>query len=407
MMFLEFFIWGAWFVPLWRYLSELGFSGPQIGAAYSVTGWAAIVSPLFAGTVADRFFPAQKMLGVLHLAGGVLLMAITPVRAPGAFFAVLLLYAACYMPTLALTNAVAFSRMSDPGKEFPGVRVWGTIGWIASGLVVGLMPESVFNLATIENTAIPIKIAAAASMIMGLYSFTLPATPPRAGAGKSSLSDMLGLNAIGLLRDRSFAIFLASSLLICIPLSFYYQSANGFLSEAGLAGTAAKMTLGQASEIFFMLLMPVAFARLGVKKMLLVGMTFWVLRYLVFAFGNGQDLVSMLYLGIIFHGICYDFFFVTGQVYVDKKAPPSIRAGAQGLLALVTFGLGMVIGNLVNGAVTGRCELLDAAGQVTGHDWRTIWLIPAAMAAVVAVLFGVSFRDAGDQETIGAVNSSQ
>ena len=211
------------------------------------------------------------------------------------------------------------------------------------------------------------------------------------------VSDMFGLNAIGLLRDRSFAVFLASSLLICIPLSFYYQSANGFLSEAGLTSTAAKMTLGQVSEIVFMLLMPLAFARLGVKKMLLVGMAAWVLRYLMFSFGNGQDLLLMLYVGIILHGICYDFFFVAGQIYVDKKASPSVRAGAQGLLALVTLGLGMVIGNLVNGLVTGRCEVLDAAGRVAGHNWRTIWLIPAAMATAVAVLFTAFFRDDSSQ----------
>jgi len=391
MMFTEFFIWGAWFVTMWRYLSKIGFEGPQIGAAYSTTGWAAIISPFFVGMVADRFFPAEKVLAVMHLLGGAALYWASTVTEAGLFFWVLLLYTVCYMPTLALVNSISFDQMQDQAKEFPPIRVLGTIGWIVAGLVIGFMPDWVFNLATIEDTSIPMKIAAVTSVIMGLYCFFLPKSPPKSLGKKIRAGDILGLKALSLLKDRSFAIFVISSFFICIPLSFYYQSANGFLAELGVENPAAKMTLGQASELFFMLVMPFFFARLGVKKMLLAGMLFWVGRYMLFAFGNNDGLVFMLYAGILFHGICYDFFFVTGQIYVDNKAPEQIRASAQGFIAFVTLGAGMVIGNLINGWVTGYYT--DTAVNPAGHNWRMIWLIPGAMAAIVAGLFGLLFRD--------------
>jgi len=299
-----------------------------------------------------------------------------------------LLYTLCYMPTLALVNSVSFDHMEDPGKEFPAISVLGTIGWIVAGLVVGFMPKGVFGIETIENTSYPMKIAAGASILMGLFCFFLPKTPPKSLGKKITISDVLGLKALSLLKDRAFLVFIVSSFLICIPLAFYYQSANGFLSEAGMKNPAAKMTMGQMSELFFMLVMPFFFARLGIKKMLLVGMLFWVGRYFLFAFGYGGSATVMLYLGIIFHGICYDFFFVTGQIYVDKKAPLEIRASAQGFIALVTLGLGMVIGNLINGWVTTHYTAADGS-----HNWKMIWLVPAVMAGVVAVVFSILFKD--------------
>lgn len=394
MMFMQFFIWGAWFVTLWRYLTKIGFTGPQIGAAYSTTGWAAIISPFFVGMIADRFFSTEKVLAGLHLLGGVMLYWASTVTSAGTFFQVLLLYTICYMPTLALVNSISFDQMENPAKQFPAVRVLGTIGWIIAGLIIGFMPRGVFGLETIEDTAIPLKIAAAMSIIMGLYCLSLPHTPPKSLGKKITVSDVLGLKALSLLKNRPFAIFVISSFLICIPLSFYYQSANGFLSEAGVANPAAKMTMGQMSEIFFMLVMPFFLTRLGMKKTLLIGMLFWVGRYALFVFGATGGAVMLLYLAILFHGICYDFFFVAGQIYVDNKAPLEVRASAQGFITLVTFGAGMVLGNLVNGWVTGHYTVTAAEGA--GHNWRMIWLVPAVMAAVVATIFALLFKDEGN-----------
>jgi nucleoside transporter len=401
MMFLEFFIWGSWFVTLWRYLDRLNFDGTQIGGVYSTTGWAAVISPFFVGMIADRYFSADKVLAFLHMAGALLMGWASTVTEPFVVFWILLAYTVCYMPTLALSNSIAFTQMSNPETEFPPIRVLGTIGWIAAGLLVGFMPQRVSGLATIEDTPIPMRIAAGASLLMAVYCLFLPHTPPKSTGKKVLTADILGFKALGLLKDPSFAVFVLCSLLICIPLSFYYQSANGFLGQIGLENPAAKMTLGQASEFVFMLLMPLALARLGIKRLMLVGMAAWVLRYVFFAFGDTSSglLTSFLYLGILLHGICYDFFFVTGQIYVDKKAPSEIRASAQGFLAFVTLGVGMIIGNLINGAITRFCAVstvIDGV-QTISYNWRTIWLIPAVMALAVFVLFALSFSDRTSQ----------
>ena len=379
-MFFQFFIWGSWFVTMGTYLFEIGFQGPDIGAAYSTTGWAAIFSPLFVGMIADRYFAAQKVLGFLHLLGGVCLYWVAQITAPGAFFWVLLLYTLCYMPTLALVNSIAFRQMDDPGVEFPNVRVLGTIGWIAAGWLIGLMQ--------IEATAAPLKIAAGASVLTGLFSFFLPHTPPKSSGEKATLSEVLGLKALSLMRERSFAVFAVTSLLVTIPLAFYYNFANAFLNEVGMENAAGKMTFGQMSEIIFMVLMPLFFARLGVKKMLLIGMLAWVVRYALFALGNNDALVWMYYGGIILHGICYDFFFVTGQIYVDKKADADLRSSAQGFVALITYGVGILIGAQISGQVVQHYALADGT-----HEWAPVWLMAAMMAAVVAVLFALFFKD--------------
>ena len=386
MMFLEFFIWGAWFVTMWKYLAAIDF-GSITGWAYATTGIAAIISPLFVGMIADKFFPTEKVLAVLHLAGAVLIYWASTISDSALFFWVLLGYAICYMPTLSLTNSIALGQMTNAEKEFPPIRVLGTIGWIVAGLIVGFMPESISGLASIEDTGIPMKIAAGASLVMGFYCLTLPHTPPASAGQKVTISDVLCLKAIKLMKDANFAIFIVCSLLICIPLAFYYQSANGFLGEVGIENSAAKMTMGQMSEIFFMLVMPLFFARLGVKKMLLFGMIAWVGRYLLFAFGGSGSQAIMLYTGILLHGICYDFFFVTGQIYVDKKAPKEIQASAQGFLVLVTLGIGMIVGNLINGKITEYYTVDD------GHNWKMIWLIPGIMAAVIVVVFALFFKE--------------
>src|SRR5881397_252707 len=387
MMFLQYFVWGAWSVTMGTWLAEtLHFSGEQIGLAYGTTALAAMVSPFFVGMVADRFFATERILAGLHLIGGVVLFYASTQTTFAPLYVVLLVYTLSYMPTLALTNSLSFRQMDDPGREFPAIRVLGTIGWIIAGLTVGTLG--------IESTAIPMRIAAAASIALGAFCFLLPHTPPQKTGDRATWRDVLGIDALKLMRDRSFAIFVLGSFLICIPLQFYYTFTNPFLNELNVTNAAGKMTLGQMSEIFFMLVMPWFFRRLGVKYMLLVGMAAWTARYVLFAYGNGGDLVWMLYAGILLHGICYDFFFVTGQIYVDRRAPADLRAAAQGLIAFVTLGVGMFIGSWVSGRVVDAFAT-GSAGAVT-HAWDRIWMVPAAGAAVVLLLFAFFFRSADE-----------
>ena len=379
LMFLQYFVWGAWSVTMGTWLGQtLGFTGEQIGLAAGTTALAAMISPFFVGMIADRFLATEKILAVLHLIGGLVLFYGSTMSAFGPFYAVLLGYALCYMPTLALSNSLSFHQMKDPAREFPSIRVLGTIGWIVAGLLVGTLG--------LEATAMPMRLAAGASLLLGLFCFALPHTPPTRSR-RASMADVIGLEALGLLRERSFAIFVLGSFLICIPLQFYYAFANPFLNEIQVVNAAGKMTLGQMSEIGFMLVMPLFFRRLGVKNMLLVGMAAWTTRYVLFAYGNDGPLVWMLYGGILLHGICYDFFFVTGQIYVDQKAPPDLRAAAQGLIAFVTLGLGMFIGSWVSGRIVDAFALPGG-----GHTWEKIWIMPAAMAGAVLLLFATFFR---------------
>jgi len=378
LMFLQYFVWGAWSVTMGTWLGQtLGFSGEQIGLAAGTTALAAMISPFFVGMIADRFLATEKILAALHVAGGAFLFYASTMTAFGPFYAVLVGYALCYMPTLALSNSLSFHQMADPAREFPSIRVLGTIGWIVAGLFIGTLG--------LEATAVPMRIAAGGSVLLGLFCMALPHTPPKRGR-RATLADVLGLDALKLLRERSFAVFVIGSFLVCIPLQFYYAFANPFLNEIQVSNAAGKMTLGQMSEIGFMLVMPWFFRRLGVKYMLLVGMAAWTTRYLLFAYGNNGSLVWMLYGGILLHGICYDFFFVTGQIYVDQKAPPDLRAAAQGLIAFVTLGVGMFIGSWASG------RIVDAFADGAGHAWDRIWIVPAAGAAAVLVLFALLFR---------------
>jgi nucleoside transporter len=379
MMFLQYFIWGSWYVTLATYLGQtLKFEGGQIGRAYGTTALAAIIAPFFVGLVADRFFATERIMAVLYFLGAGAMWMASNQTDFGSFYPLLLAYTLTYMPTLALTNSLSFRHMDDPGKEFPGIRVLGTISWIVAGLIIGAL--------RLEPTATPLRIAAATSALMGVYAFFLPHTPPARRGEKVTVRDVLGLDALSLMKERSFAVFVLGSFLLCIPLQFYYTFTNLFLNELGVVNAAGKMTMGQMSEIFFMLVMPFFFVRLGVKNMLLIGMACWTARYVLFAYGNNEALVWMLYLGILVHGICYDFFFVTGQIYVDRKAPGDLRAAAQGFIAFVTLGAGMYIGAEISGRV------VDAYTVAGVHQWANIWLVPAAMAGVVLVLFALLFQ---------------
>jgi nucleoside transporter len=391
MMFLEFFIWGSWFVTLGTFLgSNLNASGAQSASVFSTQSWGAIIAPFIIGLIADRYFNAEKILGVLHLIGAVLMYQMYNATDISVFYPYVLSYMILFMPTLALVNSVSFNQMKDPEKEFSVIRVFGTLGWIAAGLLISFIfhwdTEAGTKDGLLKNTFL---MAGIASLILGLYSFTLPKTPPKgASGGKVKISEILGFDALKLLKDKNFAIFFISSILICIPLAFYYQNAHPFLSNVGMDNPTGKMTIGQISEVLFLLLLPVFFSRFGFKKTILVGMLAWAVRYALFAYGNANDLSFMLIIGIALHGICYDFFFVSGQIYTNSKAGDQYKSAAQGLITLATYGVGMLIGFEVAGMITDTYKAADGA-----FDWKMIWIIPSGIAAVVFLLFAVFFND--------------
>ncbi|MEQ9231014.1 MAG: nucleoside permease [Cyclobacteriaceae bacterium] len=388
MMFLQFFIWGGWFVTMGPFLANnLQATGGQTAMAYSTQSWGAIIAPFIIGLIADKFFNAERILGVLHVVGGVLMYMMYGAEDFTQFYPYVLGYMVLYMPTLALVNSVSFNQMNDPSKQFSKIRVWGTVGWIVAGLVISFLawdsPDSVAE-GLLKNT---FMMSGGAAILLGLFSFTLPQTPPNGKGEKVSLRDILGLDALALLKNRNFAIFFISSVLICIPLAFYYQLTAQYLSEINVSNIAGKMTIGQGSEVLFMLLLPVFLGRFGIKKTLLIGMLAWVLRYILFAYGNEGSLAFMLILGIGLHGVCYDFFFVSGQIYTDSKAGEKFKSAAQGLITLATYGVGMLIGFQVAGMIVDNYVIPG------GHDWETIWVIPAGFAAVVLLLFMVTFKN--------------
>lgn len=383
MMFVEYFIWGAWYVTLSTYMQQtLHSKGTTIGLAYMALSLATIVSALFVGMVADRYFPAQRIMGILHLGGALVLVLTSFIHSSTALPWIIFLYSLLYMPTISLSNSVAFYQMSDPGKQFPWIRVFGTLGWIVVGQLIGRL-----DLGSSANIFL---IAAGASALLGFYCFILPNTPPKGKAAAATASGALGLDALILFRNRPYVIFFIAAILVCIPLSFYYGFANDFLTELGMKNATGNMTWGQVSEGLFILAIPFLFYRIGVKNMLLMGMVAWILRYLCFAYGDMGSHSWMLFAGILLHGVCYDFFFVTGYMYTEKKAGEKIKNAAQGLFTLATYGVGMVIGTWFSGIV--------ADAYVTGtnpvrHNWTGIWLVPAYIAAAVIVYFILLFRE--------------
>ncbi len=381
LMLLQYFIWGCWYVTLGNYLlNTLDFTGEQVGHVYSTFAIAAMISPFFVGMIADKYFSVEKLLGTLHILGAILLFVISQLTEFTNFYISMLLYALCYTPTMALSNSLSFSQMKDPGAEFPSIRVLGTIGWIVAGLTISYLG--------VEDKATFFVLASGVSAALGIYSFTLPHVPPKKDIGKRTFFQVLGLDAFSLLKKKDFAIMIISSFLISIPLMFYYLATNAFLNEKNISNAAGKMTMGQMSEILFMLVMPFFFRRLGVKKMIMVAMLAWTARYILFAFGNSEELVWMFYLGIILHGICYDFFFVTGQIFVDRRAPGHLRSSAQGLVTFATYGMGFYFGSLASGKIVDLYLIGDGL-----HDWQSIWMVPALFAIGVFVFFTVFFKD--------------
>jgi nucleoside transporter len=391
MMFLEFFIWGSWFVTMGIYLpNSLGASDPEIALAYSTQSWGAIIAPFIIGLIADRYFNAERILGVLHLIGAFLMVQLAYATSFDGFYPYILGYMIIYMPTLALVNSVSFNQMNDPAKQFSIVRVFGTAGWIVAGLAISYLFhwDSAEGLTKgyLKNTFL---MTAFASGILGFFSFTLPKTPPSiTGRKRIRIADIIGLEALKLLKDRNFFVFFLASVFICIPLAFYYQHAGQFLGEIGVSNPAGKMTIGQISEILFMLLLPFFFKRFGFKITMIVAMSAWTVRYICFAYGNAGEFSFLLLLGIALHGICYDFFFVTGQIYTDSKAGQQYKSAAQGMITLATYGVGMLIGFWVAGRITDYFTLEDIS-----HNWERIWLFPAAFAFGVSVLFAFLFKN--------------
>ncbi len=391
MMFLNFFIWGAWFVTLGTFLgNNLQATGGETARVFSTQSWGAIIAPFIIGLIADRYINAEKILGFLHIAGAVLMYQLYGAESVAVFYPYVLIYMILYMPTLALVNSVSFRQMQDPEKEFSGIRVWGTIGWILAGLMISFVFhwDSKTNIADglLRNTFL---MAAIASAALGIFSFTLPKTPPVKKAGeKVSMREIIGLDALKLLRDKNFAVFFIASILICIPLAFYYMNANPFLTNVGMEDPTGKMTIGQISEVLFLLLLPVFFKKYGFKTTILVGMLAWAVRYVLFAFGDAGELGFMLLLGIALHGICYDFFFVSGQIYTNARAGERYKSAAQGLITLATYGVGMLIGFEVAGAITDNYK----QGE-NSFDYKMIWLIPAAIAFGVMLLFLLFFKN--------------
>jgi len=382
MMFLQFFIWGSWSVTLGLVMTQHNMS-LLIGDAFSAGPIASILSPFVLGMLVDRFFPSQKVMAVMHLAGAAILMFV-----PGALMAengallicLLFGYTLCYMPTLALTNNIAFHSLNNVDKTFPVVRVFGTIGWIVAGVFIGVTGVS--------SSVTIFQVAAASSVLLALYSLTLPHTPAPAKGLPVQLRDLFCADAFALLKTRHFFIFSLCAMLISVPLGTYYAYTASYLADAGIADVSTAMSFGQMSEIVFMLVIPLLFRRLGVKYMLLIGMLAWFVRYAFFALGVSEEGRFLLYLGILLHGVCYDFFFVVGFIYTDRVAGEKVKGQAQSMIVMFTYGIGMLLGSQISGALYNSL----VAGQTVPQAWVTFWWIPAVAAAVIALIFLVAFK---------------
>jgi len=384
MMFVQYIIWGAWYVTLNTYLtSTLGFTGTQAGAAFGTTALASLVAPFFVGLVADRFFATERVMATLYAVSAVLLVLVTQATTFPAVYGLLLAFCLCYFPTIALTNAITMKQVADPGRDFPPIRMMGTLGWIFINLIVGFMK--------VEATATPFLLGAAACVVMCVFSLTaVPHTPPPARGQKVTVRAILGLDALAMMKDRSYLVFVIASFLACIPLTFYYSFTNLYLNEAGVVNAAGKMSLGQMSEVGMMLAMPFVFRMFSVRAILLMGLGSWAVRYVLLAYGDPGPGVWMFYLAIILHGVCFDFFFVTGQLYTDQEAPAHLRSTAQGFITVVTYGFGMLVGSFLSGYALDYFSTTSGAAAV--RNWPSFWLSSAAMSAAIGLLVLLFFR---------------
>jgi nucleoside transporter len=393
MMFLNYVIWGAWYVTIGTYLTAtLKFSGTEAGAVFGTTALASMITPFFMGLIADRFLATEKLLAILHLIGAAILYFVTRATSFGSVYALMLLYCLCYFPTIALTNSLTLRQLTNAGGEFPFIRMFATIGWIVIGVTIGSMG--------IETTATPFLLAAGVSVAMSLYCLTLPHTPPEGKGQKITAGNLLGLDALVMLKKRPYLVFAVASILACIPLTFYFVFTNTFLNEIGVVNAAGKMTLGQFSEVGVMLLMPFIFRRITVRGVLMLGLACWSLRYGLLAYGNPGAGVWMFYLAILLHGFCFDFFFMTGQLYTDQEAPSHLRGTAQGFLTFLTYGVGMFVGSLLAGVALDF--FTTTSGATVTHNWTSFWLVCSAGAAVILVLVALFFQTRAKIETKSA-----
>ena len=383
MMFLNYVIWGAWYTTISTYLTQtLHFTGTEAGAVFGTSALACMISPFFVGMIADRFFPSEKVMAALHLIGAGLLFAVTQMHSFGAVYAIMFIYCLCYFPTVSLSNSLALSQMKDAGRDFPLIRVWGTLGWIVIVNIVGALK--------VEASHTQFLIASGASVAMAIFSLTLPHTPPPNKGQAITVSRVLGLDALVILKDPSFLIFVIASILACIPLTFYFSFTNAYLNEVHVENAAGKMSLGQASEVIMMILMPFIFRKVSVKMILLAGLLAWTVRYALLAYGNPGSGMWMFYLAILLHGICYDFFFMTGQLYTDIQAPANLRAAAQGLIIFLTYGVGMFIGSVLSGGAVDY--FTKTVNGVMTRDWQSFWLTSSAGAAVILLMLVLFFK---------------
>jgi nucleoside transporter len=384
MMFLNYVIWGSWYVTIGTYLTAtLKFSGTEAGTVFGTGALASMISPFFVGLIADRFFASEKVLAVLHILGAVLLYLVTKQTSFGAVYGLMFAYCLCFFPTVSLTNSLTLRQLKDPGRDFPLIRVFATFGWIAIGYVIGQLG--------VEASHVQFLIAAGASVVMALFSLTLPHTPPPNQGQPISARAILGLDALVVMKDPTFLVFVIASILACIPLTFYFSFTNAYLNELHVPNSAGKMALGQVSEVGMMLLMPLIFRRVSVKWILLGGLIAWTVRYALLAYGNADSGMWMFYLAILLHGVCYDFFFMTGQLYTDMQAPSNLRAAAQGLIIFLTYGVGMFIGSEISGVAVDYFTTTDAAGIAT-RDWKSFWLVSSAGAGVILLMIAALFR---------------
>jgi nucleoside transporter len=383
MMFLNYVIWGSWYVTISTYLTvTLHFSGTEAGAVFGTSALASMISPFFIGMIADRFFATEKVLAALHLIGALLLWGVTQVTGFGAVYGLMLVYCLCFFPTIGLTNSLTLRQLTDAGNQFPFIRMFATIGWIVIGVIIGKLE--------VETKATQFLLAAGGSVLMALYCLTLPHTPPEGKGQKVTMRALLGLDALVMLKRRPYLVFVVASILACIPLTFWFSFTNAYLNEAGVSNSAGIMTLGQFSEVGVMLLMPLIFRKITVRGVFMLGLACWSLRYGLLAYGNAGAGIWMFYIAILLHGFCFDFFFMTGQLYTDQEAPAHLRGTAQGFLTFVTYGIGMFVGSLLSGVALDFFSR-NAPGKVE-HNWQAFWLVSGAGSVAILLLVAVFFQ---------------